>query len=61
MCGANASIKIQTAILQNAVVLNPHIPGFVQLVEETQTLWVFDSEGWKAGVVQGDIYPYVIL
>lgn len=55
--GANANIEVQAAVLQNAIVLDPHICASVQLVQKAQALRVLDSQGWKATVVQSDIFP----
>lgn len=61
MCRTYAGIKIQTTIFQNAVVLNPHILAFVQLMKKSQALRVFDCKWWKTCVVHGDIDPYMVL
>lgn len=55
--GANAGIEVQAAVLQNAVVLDPHICASVQLVQKAQALWVLDSQGWEATVVQSNVFP----
>ena len=59
--GANASVEVQAAILQNAIVLDPHVCASVKLVQKAQALWVPDSQGWEAPVVQSNVFPDMLL
>ena len=59
--GANAGIEVQAAVLQDAVVLHPHICVPIQLVQKAQALWVLDSQGREATVVQGNVFPDMVL
>ena len=57
----DAMVKVETSILQYAVVLNTHILVAVYLVEQAQTLWVPDSQRRQVSVVASHIYPHVVL
>lgn len=61
LSGANASIEVQAAILENAVVLDPHVCAAVQSVQKAQALWALDSQGREATVVQSNVFPDMVL
>lgn len=61
MCGADAAVQREAAVLQNAVVLHPHVLAFVHFMKQSETLRVLHSQRGQIRVVSGDIHPHVVL
>lgn len=57
----DATVEVETAILQDAVVLDPRVLDLVHFVEQTQTLGVFHRQRRQIGVVSGDVHPHMVL
>lgn len=57
----DTTVQGEAPILQNAVVLYPHVLVFVHFMKQSKTLWVFHSQWRQIRVVSGDIHPHVIL
>lgn len=61
MCGTDAAVKWEAAVLQYAVVLHPHVLAFVHFVKQSKTLWAFHCQWGQIRVVSGNIHPHVVL
>lgn len=61
MSCTDTAVQEEATILQNAVVLYPHLLVFVHFMKQSETLWVFHSQWGQVRVVSSDIHPHVVL